>query len=157
VEKKLAFSGEEMLLLYEGTVRFAASLEGVPGAGGGPLRARLRYQACDDSHCLPPRTLELVATEEPRAAGDAGGGNAVAGFVDRWGYPLTFVWVAVLGLALNLTPCVYPLISVTIAFFGGRTATSGRVIGRALLYVLGICLTFSSLGVTAALTGSLFG
>ena len=62
------------------------------------------------------------------------------------------------GVALNLTPCVYPLISVTVAFFGGRSgAGEAHTVRRALLYVLGICLTFSTLGVTAALTGSLFG
>ncbi len=156
VERKLAFSGDETLLLYEGTVRIVATRSGVPA---GPLRAKLRYQACDDTRCLPPRTIELTATDVPPApASAADGGNAIAGLVERWGYPLTFVWVAVLGLALNLTPCVYPLISVTIAFFGGRSAAAGgRVVGRALLYVLGICLTFSALGVAAALTGALFG
>jgi len=158
VERKLAFLGGGTALLYEGTVRFTASLD---GTGAGPLRASLRYQACNDSQCLPPRTLDLTA--EDRAAGAAGavdgaGGNAVAGFVARWGYPLTFVWVALLGLALNLTPCVYPLISVTVAFFGGRTGLDERrAVRHALLYVLGICLTFSTLGVVAALTGSLFG
>src|SRR5207245_2170415 len=68
-------------------------------------------------------------------------------------------WIMLVGVALNLTPCVYPLISVTVAFFGGRTETAEarHTVRRALLYVLGICLTFSTLGVTAALTGSLFG
>src|SRR5262249_53759604 len=67
-------------------------------------------------------------------------------------------WIALLGVALNLTPCVYPLISVTVAFFGGRTATEHRhTVRRALVYVVGICLSFSALGVVAALTGSLFG
>ncbi len=159
VERKLTFLGGETALLYEGTLYFTAPVEGVAESGGGPLRAALRYQACDDSRCLPPRTLELTA-EEARA-GAAGAGaerNLVAGFVARHGYPLTFLWVAVLGLALNLTPCVYPLISVTVAFFGGRTGTDERrAVGRALLYVLGICVTFSTLGVAAALTGSLFG
>ena len=61
VEKRLGFSGGNTLLLYDGTVRFVATLEGAPAAGGGPLKAALRFQACDDSRCLPPRTLELVA------------------------------------------------------------------------------------------------
>src|SRR5207253_2907137 len=163
VEKRLGFSGGTTLLLYDGTVRFTATLEGTPAAGGGPLRAALRFQACDDSRCLPPRTLDLVAAldapappgaAEPPAAGQ----NQVAGWIARWGWPLTFLWVALVGVALNLTPCVYPLISVTVAFFGGRTgAGEAHMVRRALLYVLGICLTFSTLGVTAALTGSLFG
>jgi thiol:disulfide interchange protein DsbD len=46
---------------------------------------------------------------------------------------------------------------VTIAFFGGRTAAESTRVAHALLYVLGICVTFSVLGVAAALTGSLFG
>ncbi|MGH7895531.1 MAG: protein-disulfide reductase DsbD family protein, partial [Candidatus Binatia bacterium] len=58
---------------------------------------------------------------------------------------------------LNLTPCVYPLISVTVAFFGGTTGHERGAGLRAVAYVLGICLTFSALGATAALTGSLFG
>src|SRR5439155_5584883 len=81
----------------------------------------------------------------------------VRDWIEGSGYALTFLWVALLGLALNLTPCVYPLISVTVAFFGGATGAAGRPVVRALAYVLGICLTFSGLGVVAALTGSMFG
>jgi thioredoxin:protein disulfide reductase len=163
VEKRLAF-GDKPFLLYEGTVRFAAPLDGTPAPDSGPLKAVLRYQACDDTRCLPPRSLELSAPLGSAASGGAGrsagpgGGERVAGWIARWGYPLTFLWVALLGVALNLTPCVYPLISVTVAFFGGRSAGDRRgAIRRALVYVLGICLSFSALGVTAALTGSLFG
>ena len=159
VERRLAFGGETTFLLYEGSVRFTAPLE---GAGAGRLRAAFRYQACDDAHCLPPRTVELSAALGGALGGgatDPPGGEQVAGWVAHWGYGLTFLWVALLGVALNLTPCVYPLISVTIAFFGGTTGSEHHrhAVRHALLYVLGICLTFSALGVTAALTGSLFG
>ena len=159
VARRLAFGGDKEFLLYEGTVRFTAPLLGESAPGAAPLRAALRYQACDDSHCLPPRTLELAATDEvATGGGDGTDAGQVGRWVARWGYPLTFVWVALLGIALNLTPCVYPLISVTVAFFGGRTASERRhTLRHALLYVLGICLSFSTLGVTAALTGSLFG
>jgi thiol:disulfide interchange protein DsbD len=162
VEKRLSF-GDKPLLLYEGTVPFTATLEGTPASAGASLKAVLRYQACDDSRCLPPRSLELLASlgeGVPNAGGGAqsDGGVRVADWIERWGYPLTFVWVALLGVALNLTPCVYPLISVTVAFFGGRSGRERHgTVRRALLYVLGICLSFSALGVTAALTGSLFG
>src|SRR5439155_25550914 len=138
-------------------------LDGMPAADAVPLRARLRYQACNDSRCLPPRTLELVARSGARAAGAVDGraatlaGGRVGDWIEQSGYALTFLWVAFLGLALNLTPCVYPLISVTIAFFGGSTGAVGRPVVRAVAYVLGICLTFSALGVAAALTGSMFG
>ncbi len=157
VERTLAFAPGTPLLLYEGTVRLAAPLTG-PAAAGGPLpRAALRYQACSDTTCLPPRTLELVAEQPGRGATGGGAGDTIADFVARWGWGATFFWVGLLGLALNLTPCVYPMISVTVAYFGGRSGAESTRIGHALLYVLGICLTFSLLGVAAALTGSLFG
>jgi len=156
VERTLAISPGKALLLYEGRVRLSAGLSGTAASGAPPLRARLRFQACNDSTCLPPKTLELTA-EEPVHAGAAGAGNAVADAVARWGWGVTFLWVGLLGLALNLTPCVYPMISITVAYFGGRTAAESTRLGHALLYVLGICITFSVLGVAAALTGSLFG
>ncbi|TMA65602.1 MAG: DUF255 domain-containing protein [Deltaproteobacteria bacterium] len=137
VERRLAFGGDHALRLYTGRVRFTARLEGTPAAGAGPLRAALRYQACNDSRCLPPRTLELVARGE-RLSAPAGALSAgpvetrVRDWIEGSGYALTFLWVALLGLALNLTPCVYPLISVTVAFFGGTTGATGRPVVRAL-------------------------
>jgi len=164
VDRVLAFSGGKPMALYEGKFRVGASVTGTPGAGAPPLRARLRYQACDESRCLPPKTLELVATAPavPAAGGGASGSaasdNPIATWIARWGWGVTFLLVALVGVTLNLTPCVYPLIGVTVAFFGGRTGhDAGRAVRHALVYVLGICLTFSALGVAAALTGSLFG
>jgi len=71
---------------------------------------------------------------------------------------VAFVVVFFGGLALNLTPCVYPMIPVTLAFFGGQA--SGRVGYTARLgvwYVVGISLMYAMLGLVAAKTGSLFG
>jgi thioredoxin:protein disulfide reductase len=67
---------------------------------------------------------------------------------------LLFGW----GLALNLTPCVYPVIPLTVSFFGGQSkGQSGRTFLLAGVYVLGMATTYSSLGVAAALSGRLFG
>lgn len=161
VERRLPFAGDQPLLLYEGRVRFAAPLTG-EASPGAPFRAMLRYQACDATRCLPPRTLELSATAAaatgPRPEGGATGGAQVEGWIARFGIVPTLALVALLGVALNLTPCVYPLVSVTIAFFAGRSGDAeGLAVRRALLYALGICGSFTVLGMTAALTGSLFG
>jgi thiol:disulfide interchange protein DsbD len=161
VERRLPFAGDHALLLYEGRVRFAVPLEGAVPPGS-PFRATLRYQACDASRCLPPRTLELSTTAAAASGSlleeDASGGGQVEGWIARFGIVPTLALVALLGVALNLTPCVYPLISVTIAFFAGRSGSAeSPAVRRALLYVLGICSTFTALGMTAALTGSLFG
>ena len=62
------------------------------------------------------------------------------------------------GLALNLTPCVYPIIPITLGFFGRQAAgKTSKTFGLALSYVLGMSVTYSALGVFAALSGALFG
>lgn len=62
------------------------------------------------------------------------------------------------GFLTSLTPCVYPLIPITVGVFGARQAESR---GRALLlttsYVVGMGVVFSALGVFAALSGRAFG
>jgi thiol:disulfide interchange protein DsbD len=62
------------------------------------------------------------------------------------------------GMALNLTPCVYPLIPITVSYFAGRSGRrQGRLFLHGLLYLAGLVLTNSTLGVIASLTGSLMG
>ena len=69
---------------------------------------------------------------------------------------LLFVFIG--GLALNLTPCVYPMITITVSYFGGGGERSvGKAFRTSLVYCLGMVITYSSLGLLAALTGSLFG
>lgn len=98
--------------------------------------------------------MQTAQTVPDGVAGDA---SAVAGAFDR-GLPIALLLVFLLGLALNLTPCVYPMLAVTVSIFGGQTdARASRVFGKALLYVLGIASMYSILGVAAALTGGLFG
>jgi thiol:disulfide interchange protein DsbD len=62
------------------------------------------------------------------------------------------------GLALNLTPCVYPVIPITLGFFSKQSeGRPGKTFGLAVAYVLGMSVTYSALGVFAAMSGSLFG
>lgn len=62
------------------------------------------------------------------------------------------------GLLTSLTPCVYPLIPITVGVFGARQADSrGRAIILTTAYVVGMGLVFATLGVVAALAGKAFG
>lgn len=62
------------------------------------------------------------------------------------------------GLALNLTPCVYPLIPITISYFGGKgQRIRGQTIVHGLLYMFGLAVTNSLLGLSAALSGGMLG
>jgi thiol:disulfide interchange protein DsbD len=71
---------------------------------------------------------------------------------------LTLLGVFIGGMALNLTPCVYPLIPITISYFGGRSGQSqGKLVAHGLAYLAGLAITNSTLGVIAAMTGGLMG
>jgi thioredoxin:protein disulfide reductase len=65
------------------------------------------------------------------------------------------------GMALNLTPCVYPLMPITISYFTAKSmdlkAGRGAILINAFLYVMGIAIMNSMLGVFAALSGRLLG
>jgi len=78
------------------------------------------------------------------------------GELHGWAMIWTLLGVFAGGMALNLTPCVYPLIPVTISYFGGHSDRR-RLIGHGVCYVGGLALTNSTLGVIAALTGGLMG
>jgi thiol:disulfide interchange protein DsbD len=69
------------------------------------------------------------------------------------------IGVAYLGGVLTaLTPCVYPLIPITVSVFGARQAESrGKALLLTSLYVLGMAAMFSGLGVAAASSGKAFG
>jgi thiol:disulfide interchange protein DsbD len=62
------------------------------------------------------------------------------------------------GLAVSLTPCVYPMVAVTVSIFGAKQARS-RAEGSllSLAFVLGICGMFVPMGVVVGMTGSIFG
>ena len=64
------------------------------------------------------------------------------------------------GLATSLTPCVYPMIPITSGILGGPAAAGrsrGRTLLMTLLYVSGLAIVYSTLGLLAGLTGTLFG
>ncbi|HET6777619.1 MAG TPA: cytochrome c biogenesis protein CcdA [Gemmatimonadales bacterium] len=64
------------------------------------------------------------------------------------------------GLATSFTPCVYPMIPITAGILGGVGSTRrsrGRTLALTLVYVLGLALVYSLLGLLAGLSGTLFG
>ena len=78
--------------------------------------------------------------------------------IKGWRLLWTLLGVFAGGLALNLTPCVYPLIPVTVSYFGVQNDRSSmRAALHGACYILGLSLTNSILGLTAAWTGSLLG
>ncbi len=75
--------------------------------------------------------------------------------------PLTALPVLfVAGLATSLTPCIYPMIPITVGVLGGTgnaRRSRRRTAAATAVYVLGLAFVYATLGVIAALTGTLFG
>ena len=72
-----------------------------------------------------------------------------------WALVWVFLGVFAAGLAASLTPCVYPMIPITLAVIGASGRRQGLL--RALALVLGMASTYTALGVFAASTGQAFG
>ncbi len=68
-----------------------------------------------------------------------------------------YVWAFGQGVLVDLTPCVYPLIPITVAVFGAKGVSRRRALVLATAYVLGMALFYTALGVIVSLTGAQFG
>ena len=62
------------------------------------------------------------------------------------------------GVLVSFSPCVYPLVPITLSFIGVKAGSSPlKGLALSLIYVLGLAVTYSILGLIASLSGSLFG
>jgi len=132
------------------------------------------YQGCSSSVCFFPKRLPLttVLTVEAGAAPsnfeplppagaepasdvpDRSEGGRFASALQK-GIFWAFLFVFGGGILTSFTPCVYPLIPITISLFGAREASSRmRAFLLSATYVLGIATMYSALGVLAAATGA---
>ena len=168
-EARFEFS-ERPVAVFEGRFEIAVGVRRDRGAAAGPIHGVLEAQACNDRVCLAPAEVAFSVGAGAQAATETSPTGApplrqydepTGGLGDRFlrgSLPLQLLLVFLAGLALNLTPCVYPLIPITVGFFMAQRAESrGRTLALAVAYVLGMSVTYSALGVAAALTGRLFG
>lgn len=96
---------------------------------------------------------ENIRTESPENDEDQ-----IGNLIQEKGWAAALIFIFLGGLALNLTPCVYPLIPITVSYFGAQgSGSKSQSILMGIFYSLGMSVTYSALGVFAALTGSLLG
>jgi thiol:disulfide interchange protein DsbD len=179
-DEPVAFYTGRAIIFVEGRVKTDAT--------PGPIKfeGSVRYQACNDRVCIAPRTVPVIVETEIATAnskllpahpeifgavketaplpalvtaGKDETESPIARLIHQRGWLITILVVFLGGLALNLTPCVYPMIAITVSYFGGQGGqrSTRHAFVSSLIYCLGIVLTYSTLGLIAALTGSLFG
>lgn len=83
----------------------------------------------------------------------------VAANIETQGLILTLAGIFLGGILVSLTPCVYPMIPITLSIIGARSATSTPVTGfaRSLVFVLGIATIYTILGLIVAMSGGTVG
>jgi thiol:disulfide interchange protein len=131
------------------------------------LSVNVLFQVCNASLCYPPKEEVLTITvnvEGGTARDDRTDMVLVTEVFDDFGNInldaaidegfFSFVILAFsMGLLALLTPCVFPMIPITVSFFTHQGETGkGKPITNAIIYTLGIIATFSILGIILALT-----
>ncbi|MEO6655239.1 MAG: cytochrome c biogenesis protein CcdA, partial [Pyrinomonadaceae bacterium] len=154
-------------------VTFTVPLKTTTDIAADGLSLDVRFQLCDDSVCLPPKIVRVsfagsedvrktvAGSQLPVASNQAANSEPATGNrqsasetnnqppTDIW----PFLWLAIsLGALSLLTPCVFPMIPITVSYFtnhsgGGR----GKSIRLATIYSLGIIATFTILGMLIAI------
>ncbi len=174
---------ETPLSVYEGEVFIGVMLK-IPAEiqpGMYDLIIEYEVQACNNVTCLPPvslyDTLKISIVDRSTVINEINQDifknidlsyspvidnskeeNSLANTLESSGLLLSLLLVFIGGLALNLTPCVYPLIPITIGYFGGQSeGSTAKLALMGLFYVLGLALTYSLIGVITALSGAVFG
>jgi thiol:disulfide interchange protein DsbD len=158
---------------FTGTVVMRQALIAAPSAPAGEhrLKGTLTYYPCDDRTGLCYRLSEEVnltftvrgdagslAVSEAEKPGLAGRVVAILEGREAVGLPLLFALVFLVGIGTSFTPCVYPMIPITVGYFGARAGGSrSKTLARVGLYVLGIALVYAALGLLAATGGAAFG
>ncbi|WP_368195973.1 protein-disulfide reductase DsbD [Aeromonas sp. R2-2] len=130
---------------------------------------RVRYQGCTDGLCYPPtdKLIDVAPLVTATTASTADAAQSVApvsqqdqlaAALGNQGFWLSIVAFFALGLGLAFTPCVfpmYPILTGIIAGAGHRLST-GRAFLLSFVYVQGMAVTYTLLGLVVASAGLKF-
>ncbi len=129
----------------------------------------LTYQACSEKFCLFPKSKDISIpmkfTGGQKQAINTMPNNISVFSTDGFSYFLAQSWWLALllsfiaGIITSFTPCIFPMIPITLAILNNGSAQRTRLNNFliSVVYVLGIATTYSVLGLIAAKSGMLFG
>lgn len=177
---------------YEGEVEVKSFIQVSKDIPAGPqnIKLKVRYQGCSDKICFIPKVEEFVLPvqveaidwkvpvsraeekqpqpvsksepiSKPEKKTEAGSFQQT---IETRGIFVSLILIFLAGVGLSFTPCVYPMIPITVAVIGSQAGGDQTVARKpltafflSLIYVLGISIVYSAMGVAAASTGALFG
>ncbi len=123
------------------------------------VKGTVNYMACNNATCSPPKDVEFsipVGQQQSKeAAIKQGGDDITQAPVSQDRGLLRFFLISLLaGFAGVLTPCVFPMIPMTVAFFSQGSGDRSKAILKAVIFGLSIVLIYSSLGIIVSLTSA---
>jgi thiol:disulfide interchange protein len=153
------------LSYHERSARFYQNFDPLQKAvpGKKQIETAIKYQACDDRICLPPKTITISSQFETTSAAPRPEYLFAPRDIDNlasykgssqldemlaegiWGFILLAV---MMGLASLLTPCVFPMVPITVSYFS-KVAEGNpyRLVKLAVIFCLGIIGTYTGLGI----------
>lgn len=142
---------------FTGTAEFRQKIQAV--ASDFTVKGAVTYMACNNATCSPPKDVEFeISINDQRPAKVAGSAAPVApetaaGASGR--RLLSFFLISLLaGFAGVLTPCVFPMIPMTVAFFSQGSGNRKKSVSKAILFGISIVVIYSSLGLIVSLTSA---
>jgi thiol:disulfide interchange protein DsbD len=151
---------------YEGNQTFYARIQLKKDVQPGAVTITLkpRYQTCSGTSCIPPRTRDVPAPLDVAAGAPAAAINIPSGYIEakpgaarpigaqpasaEQGGIVSFLAVAFgFGLLAIFTPCVFPMIPITMSYFIGQKGG----LRQAINFCLGIIVCFSAIGLILTL------
>ncbi len=162
---------------FERRAEFDLPLAATADAKADDLIVDVKYQVCDDRICLPPKTVKVSFNgfeDAKRSSRQSAVGSRQENADSKLpiqdsetknqqpntknqnpnDLPLSsFIWLAIsLGALSLLTPCVFPMIPITVSYFTNHAAGNrARALRMATVYSLGIIATFTLLGMLLAI------
>ncbi len=173
---------EKDMAIYTDQVRYTIPLviDADAPLGEQEITVSARYQGCSQEACFFPKTIPSTLTleviegtgkpasaisaenqsgeTEAASAGTTQTGNESFDRLLTGGSFFLYFGLFIAGFLTSLTPCVFPLIPITVSIFGARQAPNKLIaFSLAFTYVMGIAVMYSSLGFLAASTDLVFG
>ncbi len=152
--------------IFKKNAEFNVPLKADKELNGDDLAINIRYQVCNNKLCLPPKTVKVsfdgfedagksAFSDSPDLLANENAASETPVFeVEKstdepiW----SFIWLALtLGALSLLTPCVFPMIPITVSYFTKNSAGSrAKSLKLATVYSVGIIATFTLLGMLLA-------
>ncbi len=144
---------------FSNTAEFRQKITAV--ANSFTVKGAVNFMACNNATCSPPKDVEFEIKIGDKANNGTIKSNITTGDVSgpvksERGLLKFFLISLLAGFAGVLTPCVFPMIPMTVAFFsrGSEENGKGKAVFNALVFGISIVLIYASLGIIVSLTSA---